>query len=167
MVSEYASIPYTNNLTTILTKKQMVVYWGYYIWSFLRVFKTNSNDNTIQKLFDQPQYLLWEAWSLISWGEDAHFLQMISSTHRTTSLRESFLVSVHWCIPSTIEEGITNPNFKHCQRHNGPEGWIHITTSNTNLDQISSSESRPRLNLKILTNISLSIKRKLQNLDQT
>ena len=48
---------------------------------------------------------------------------------------------------------------KHCQRHNGPEGWVHITSSNTNLDQISSSESQ--------SNISLSIKLKLQNLDQT
>ena len=38
------------------------------------------------------------------------------------------------------------PNYcKHCQRHNGPEGWVHlikvttwghITSSNTNLDQI-------------------------------
>ena len=35
--------------------------------------------------------------------------------------------------------------FKHCQRHNGPEGWVHlikvtswgyITRTNTNLDQI-------------------------------
>ena len=40
---------------------------------------------------------------------------------------------------------------KHCQRHNGPEGWVHITSSNTNLDQISSSESRPSINFKILT----------------
>ena len=31
---------------------------------------------------------------------------------------------------------------KHCQRHNGPEGWLHMTSSNTNIDQISSSESR-------------------------
>ena len=47
---------------------------------------------------------------------------------------------------------------KHCQRHNGPEDWVHltkvtswghITNSNTNLDQISSSESRPSINFKI------------------
>ena len=25
---------------------------------------------------------------------------------------------------------------KHCQRHNGPECWVHITSSYTNLDQI-------------------------------
>ena len=40
---------------------------------------------------------------------------------------------------------------KHCQRHNGPQGWVHlakvtswghITSSDTNLDHISSSESR-------------------------
>ena len=41
--------------------------------------------------------------------------------------------------------------WKHCQRHNGPEGWVHITSSNTNLDQISSSESRPSINFKITT----------------
>ena len=49
---------------------------------------------------------------------------------------------------------------KHCQRHNGPEGWVHlakitswglITSSNTNLDQISSSESRSSINFKIST----------------
>ena len=40
---------------------------------------------------------------------------------------------------------------KHCQRHNGPEGWVLITSSNTNLDQISSSESRPSIIFKIST----------------
>ena len=50
-------------------------------------------------------------------------------------------------------------NKKHCQRHNGPEGWVlltkvtslgHITSSYTNLDQ-TSSESRPSTNFKIST----------------
>ena len=40
---------------------------------------------------------------------------------------------------------------KHCQWHNGPEGWVLITSSKTNLDQISSSESRPSINFKIST----------------
>ena len=48
---------------------------------------------------------------------------------------------------------------KHCQRNNGPEGWVlltkvtslgHITSSYTNLDQ-TSSESRPSTNFKIST----------------
>ena len=48
---------------------------------------------------------------------------------------------------------------KHCQRHNGPEGWVHhtkvtclghITSSYTNLDQ-TSSESHPSTNFKIST----------------
>ena len=48
---------------------------------------------------------------------------------------------------------------KHCQRHNGPEGWVlltkvtplgHSTKSYTNLDQ-TSSESRPSTNFKIST----------------
>ena len=63
---------------------------------------------------------------------------------------------------------------KHCQRHNGPGGWVHlikvttwghITSSNINLDQIhfqnldSVSTSQP--------NISISNKIQIQNLDQT
>ena len=67
---------------------------------------------------------------------------------------------------------------KHCQRHNGPEDWVHltkvtswghITNSNTNLDQISSSEYWPSTNFKISTsaNISISTKLKIQDIDQT
>ena len=46
---------------------------------------------------------------------------------------------------------------KHCQRHNGPKGWVpftkvtllgHITSSYTNLDQ-TSSKSWPSTNLEI------------------
>ena len=46
---------------------------------------------------------------------------------------------------------VPEPLRKHCQRHNGPEGWVLITSSNTNLDQISSSESRPSIIFKIST----------------
>ena len=40
---------------------------------------------------------------------------------------------------------------KHGQRHNGPEVWILIESLYTNLDQISSLESRPSINFKIST----------------
>ena len=53
---------------------------------------------------------------------------------------------------------------KHCQRHNGPEGWVHITSSYTNLDQISSisiklkletlTKPSSRISSKILTNLA-------------
>ena len=33
---------------------------------------------------------------------------------------------------------------KHCQRHNGPEGWVHIT----NLEHITISESQLSINFK-------------------
>ena len=81
--------------------------------------------------------------------------------------------------------------WKHCQRHNGPEGWVlltkvtslgHITSSNTNLDQ-TSSESRPCINFKIsikhhhfdktkpesrpTMNLIAKIKHQQQNNDQT
>ena len=41
---------------------------------------------------------------------------------------------------------------KHCKRHNGPEGKVHITSSYTNLEQISISESK--LNLKSWPNLA-------------
>ena len=41
---------------------------------------------------------------------------------------------------------------KHCQRHNGPEGWVHITRSQfTNLEHIAISESWLSINFKIST----------------
>ena len=46
-----------------------------------------------------------------------------------------------------------NNNKKHCQRHNGPEGWVLFTkvqtSSKANLYQISSLEYQPSANLKI------------------
>ena len=66
---------------------------------------------------------------------------------------------------------------KHCQRHNGPEGWVqlsclitclgHTTSSNTNLYQISSistNHQHYRLNskFKILTTPSFRISTKIQ-----
>ena len=78
---------------------------------------------------------------------------------------------------------------KHCQRHNGPEGWVlltkvtswgHIKNWHTNLDQISSSESRTkhqlqnfkqtsasRLNLKFKILSRISTKIQLHNLYKT
>ena len=66
--------------------------------------------------------------------------------------------------------------YKHCQRHNGPEDWVHTTTSDTNLDQISISESRLSIDTKISrkhqyldkswSNLALA-KIQLRNLNQT
>ena len=51
---------------------------------------------------------------------------------------------------------------KHCQRHNGPEGWVLLTkvqaSSNTNLGQISSSESQPNINQTSVTQLKLEFK---------
>ena len=74
----------------------------------------------------------------------------------------------------TVEE----PEIKHCQRHNGPKGWVqltkvtyssHITSSNTKFDQISSSEYWPSTSFEISTsaNMSISTKLKIQDIDQT
>ena len=62
---------------------------------------------------------------------------------------------------------------KHCQRHNGPEGWVLLTketSSYTNLDQIPKFKIfRPNFNIKILTKHSLHnlTKPQQQNTDQT
>ena len=46
-----------------------------------------------------------------------------------------------------LPQGFAGGQIKHCQRHNGPEGWVKITSSYTNLDHISSSQSRPSIKL--------------------
>ena len=62
---------------------------------------------------------------------------------------------------------------KHCQRRNGPEGWVLLTketSSYTNLDQIPKFKIfRPNFNIKILTKHSLHnlTKPQQQNTDQT
>ena len=49
---------------------------------------------------------------------------------------------------------------KHCQRHNGPEGWVLLNKVYTqiliefylqNLDQASTSKSKPKINISTLT----------------
>ena len=50
--------------------------------------------------------------------------------------------------------------YKHCQRHNGPEGWVHITSSTQilvefhlqNLDQALTSKSQPNISISSQTN---------------
>ena len=64
------------------------------------------------------------------------------------------------------------PIKKHCKRHNGPKGWVHLAKVSswghiTNLDHILSSESRLSINQKSQPNISIPTKLKIQNLDQT
>ena len=65
------------------------------------------------------------------------------------------------------------PVWKHCQRHNGPKGWVlltKVTRSYINLDQIPKSKIfRPNFNIKILTKHSLHnlTKPQQQNTDQT
>jgi len=66
---------------------------------------------------------------------------------------------------------------KHCQRNNGPEGWVQSTSSYTNLDQISISETSLNLNLKSWPNLASEswprfnivnlTKHQQQNTDQT
>ena len=78
---------------------------------------------------------------------------------------------LHWLVWNMSFNRLWNLIYKHCQRHNGPEGWVvlnkltslgHITSSYTNLqnlDQPPTSKSQP--------NISISTKLKLKNFDQT
>ena len=54
-------------------------------------------------------------------------------------------IQLPFSISRTILVTTSQFRYKHCQRHNGPEGWVHLTSSYTNLDQISISESRLQL----------------------
>ena len=68
-----------------------------------------------------------------------------------------------WSLKKLKREGLWSLNrveWKHCQRHNGPEGWTlltkvtalgHIESCCTNIDQILSSESQPSINFEIST----------------
>ena len=54
---------------------------------------------------------------------------------------------------------------KHCQRHNGPEGWVHITRSQFTVHKswtITISEFRLSINKKSQPNISNSTKSKVK-----
>ena len=53
------------------------------------------------------------------------------------------------CLPRAVQ--LSPFKYKHCQRHNGPEGWVHLAKVTswghiTNLDHILSSESRLSIN---------------------
>ena len=95
--------------------------------------------------------------------------------------KENPLQGYQWC--ETLNSNLIE---KHCQRHNWPKAWVHlakvtswghITSSNTNLDHISSSESRLSINknlnqasaspqnlkFKILTKPSFRISTKIQH----
>ena len=54
-----------------------------------------------------------------------------------------------------VENELIKKELKHCQRHNGPEGWVHITRS-----QFTVYKSWTYYNFRI------SIKHQLQNLSQ-
>ena len=58
-----------------------------------------------------------------------------------TFTRSCFSVRIKW------KGTLMTATLKHCQRHNGPEGWVHIT----NLDQTPISESWLSINFKIST----------------
>ena len=99
---------------------------------------------------------------------------LLSPRHEPFAKRESFW-KFSWlqCNAAWILV-IWSLTLKHCQRHNGPEGWVHITSSYTNLNQVSISESwllaltsksQPNISMlkhKILTKASSKKPTKLQ-----
>ena len=84
---------------------------------------------------------------LISYHCAAAKLSSVAERVRSAAMAISTIQTVQVSKTHTFKRDIP----KHCQRHNGPEGWVLITSSNTNLDQISSSESRPSIIFKIST----------------
>ena len=117
-------------------------------------------------IWDEKARLHWSVWQVAStmiWNfkwlleNNLLFNSSWQTTPNTTYL--SYLYPTHpWSFRVNFHSGhsrlseirIMQVCKKHCQRHNGPEGWVHlakvtseghITSSNTNLDHISSSES--------------------------
>ena len=63
----------------------------------------------------------------------------------------STLHQLYWFSCAGSLKGMNKVVKKHCQRHNGPEGWVHLAKVTswchiTNLDHILSSESRLSIN---------------------
>ena len=105
-------------------------------------------------------------------GKGAYSQWKLTLTLSATFEMASFLSQIPDRIPSWFKiwfpvDPSNRPIRNIAKGHNGPEGWVHlakttswshITSSNINLDQISSSESRPSINFKISTNISILTK---------
>ena len=117
-----------------------VLYWPS---TQLNRLVTHSWANWIKFQHDVHSHWRWRAFSSTSWQprEDP---SPTLATHRLTWFQQSFLFLL-----------LTFQNIA-----KGPEGWIlltrvtslgHIASSNTSLDQISSSESQPSVNFKIST----------------
>ena len=100
---------------------------------------------------------LWLSPSLWLWLTLTHSGSLSSAITRSLlgSLRRSCVAPVYPELLRCNSDGeppdLERKVKKHCQRHNGPEGWVHITSSYTNLDQISISESRLIIYFEIST----------------
>ena len=124
----------------------------------------------------------------ISWSRVASWILKISGRISALSGEDAKLAYLYFWGVSNISKSSQDlkrvphvyfpSNFiglckKHCQRHNGPEGWVLLTketSSYTNLDQIPKFKIfRPNFNIKILTKHSLHnlTKPQQQNTDQT
>ena len=91
-----------------------------------------------------PSYMTW-------WQTKSQGFELFHRVWPFRLLQQFWSESHQACWRCSVAPG----RRKHCQRHNGPEGrvhlakvtfWGHITSSNTNLDHISSSESRLSIN---------------------
>ena len=136
--------------------------WVFWIWSFIQKFQlptVGSYRSLI--IFEVPQKL-----DLVTgpWKLRRHY------TPNCISL------TAHSWSPALKSRVLLKLRIKHCQRHNGPEGWVHLSKVTywvisqiqtqilfklhlQNLDQAFTSKSTP--------NITTSTKLKIQNIDQT
>ena len=125
----------SNVLTTGLEEEEALNACDPYFWQAIHIFGkaprvTKNGLQGPQKWFFHPDL----------------FFSRIHTLNSCFFLQKSTLIKSLWS--SLAFRALC---IKHCQRHNGPEGWVHITSSNTNLDQISSSESWPSIDFKIST----------------
>ena len=98
----------------------------------LQVKQSNKDDHHIRKQSEWKVY------------DHAIYYVFISKRIRNPRSNTSNDIKFHWNHLFIVWH-------KHRQRHNGPEGWVHITRSYTNLDKISISESRLSITFKIST----------------
>ena len=93
--------------------------------------------------------LFWQC--LPSDSSLCHFLLLFWLLHSSKGNRERCRSGDKNSILSDLSPSQRDCTSKHCQRHNGPEGWVHITSYYTNLDQ-TVSEFWLSINFQISTN---------------
>ena len=112
-------------------------------------------------LFESLKMICIRIWGSNSFNEDTRHKYANHKGEALISIKQSNWIA-NCSQPIILNfSALNKSSLKHCQRHNAPEGWVNITNSYTNLNQISILESqltsKSQPNFSILTKLQLKI----------